>query len=217
MMRRRLVLTALAGLLLIGQAAAQMCGGGNCVAPTPPPSDSSNRIATTAFANSRTLSVQANGDTNDSASGSGSFRAYSLTYTIPASFLVANRALRIIAHYRVTTGSAAPALELQLKVGGTVVAHYGPNTPSASVTNVQLTNQWVIQATAAPGASVPTEAAMMSNLNGIGSFTVESDTAQPVALNTAGTLAITIESKWATAGTGVNQLKLSQLIVEALN
>jgi len=165
----------------------------------------------------RALSVQNSGDTNDSASGSGSYRAYNLTYTLPANFLVANRAIRIFAHFRVTTGSAAPALEIQIKVGGTVVAHYGPNTPSNSVTNLQLVNQWILQSTAAPGASVNTETAMISNVNGIGSLTVESDTAQPVALATNGTLAITIESKWASAGTGTNQLKLSQFIVEAIN
>jgi hypothetical protein len=169
------------------------------------------------FIAQRALSVQNSGDTNDSATGSGSYRAYNRTYTIPANFLTSARALRITAHYRVTTGTAAPALEIQLKVGGTVVAHYGPNTPANNVVNSQLTNQWILQATAAPGASVNTETAMISNANGIGSATVESDTAQPVALATNGTLVITIESRWATAGTGTNQLKLSQFIVEAIN
>jgi len=43
---------ALGLLIVIGlsvPAAAQMCGGGNCVAPTPPTADSSDRIATTAM------------------------------------------------------------------------------------------------------------------------------------------------------------------------
>lgn len=48
---RRLGLALLVFLGLCGAAAAQGCGSGNpnCVAPTPPVGDSSNRIATTAF------------------------------------------------------------------------------------------------------------------------------------------------------------------------
>ena len=71
---------------------------------------------------------------------------------------------------------------------------------------------------APPGASVNTETAITSNnTTNLGAAIAESDVAQPVALATNGTLAITIESRWSAAGTGVNQLKLSQLIVEALN
>jgi len=58
---------------------------------------------------------------------------------------------------------------------------------------------------------------MLGNCNAIGSNTVESDTAQPAALNTAGSLTLSVEWQWATAGTAVNQLKLSQQIVEVLN
>ncbi len=165
----------------------------------------------------RALSVQNNGDTNDSSSGSGAYRAYNLSYTLPANFLVAGRALRITAHFRVTTGGTAPILDIQLKFGGTVVAHYQPGNAIASVTNRQFGLQWVIQGTAAPSASSATETVAFGNSNNVGSNTTGSDTAQPVNLATNGTLAITIESQWATAGVGTNQLKLSQFIVEAIN
>lgn len=162
------------------------------------------------------LSVQVNGDTNDCASGAGSFRAYNLTYALPANFLVTNRAIQVFTHFRVTTGTVPTGLEIQLKVGGTVVAHYGPNTPTAGVTNIQSGNSWILQATAAPGASVNTETVMMGNANGIGGVTVQSDTAQPVALATNGSLTISVESKWAGACTGTNTFKLSQFIVRRM-
>lgn len=165
----------------------------------------------------RVLSAQNSGDTNDSASGSGSYRAYNLTYTVPAGFMTANRVLRVTAHFRLTTGSAVPVLDLQLKVGGTVVAHFQPNAVVTSGTNRQYGLVWMLQAVAAPSASSNVETVMFGNSNAPGSVTTASDTAQPVALATNGTLAITIESQWATAGTGTNQIKLSQLIVEALN
>ena len=65
--------------------------------------------------------------------------------------------------------------------------------------------------------SIPKTALVSAKTNGLAQSTTQSDTAQPVALATNGALTISIESKWSAAGTGVNQLKLSQLIVEALN
>jgi hypothetical protein len=165
----------------------------------------------------RALSVQNTGDTNDSASGSGAYRAYNLTYTIPANFLVANRVLRISAHFRLTTGSTPPVLDIQLKIGGTVVSHFQPNSVVVSGTNKQYGLQWMVQGTAAPSASSATETVMFGNSNAPGSLTTASDTAQPVNLATNATLAITIETQWATAGVGTNQIKLSQLVVEAIN
>lgn len=215
MMRRALWGAALI-LALGGLAHAQMPTP--AIAPTPPPTDSSDRIATTAFVTARLLSAQANGDTNDSASGSGAYRAYNLTYSVPANFLAQNRVLRVTAHFRVTTGSAPPVLDIQLKLGGTVIAHYQPGAPSGvSVTNRQLGLVWLVQATAAPSASSATEAVMFGNSNAVGSTVVGSDTAQPVNLATNGALVLSVESQWATAGTGTNQLRLSQLVVEALN
>jgi len=174
-------------------------------------------VSPTIFTRAAPVAPQNSGDTNDSSSGSGSYRAYNLTASVPASFMVANRVLKVTAAFRITTGTVPTAVDFQLKYGGTVVAHVGGNTPTASVTNTQFVLQWLTQATAAPGASVNTETAMIGNANGLGGSTVQSDTAQPVALATNGTLAITVESKWAGAGTGVNQIKLSQLIVEAIN
>lgn len=48
-MLRRAALGLLFAIGLSFSATAQMCGGGNCIAPTPPTADNSGRIATTAF------------------------------------------------------------------------------------------------------------------------------------------------------------------------
>lgn len=187
---------------LNGNPGVAAAGGGN--------------IVVDGFVPSRGVSVQNSGDTNDSSSGSGSYRAYNLSYTVPASFMIVGRALRITAHFRITTGGTPPVLDIRLKIGGTVVAHFQPGAVAASATNFQFGLQWIVQSTAAPGASVATETMMLGNSNAPGTITVDSDTAQPVNLATNGTLAITIESQWATAGVGTNQLKLSQFIVEAI-
>jgi hypothetical protein len=165
----------------------------------------------------RTLCVQRSGDTNDSSSGSGAYKDHSLTYTIPANFLKQGRAVRITAHFRMTTGSAVPVCDFQLKAGSTVLAHFTPNGIPASVTNNQFPLQWLLQAVDLPGAAANVEAAMFGNSNNAGNAICHSDTDMPVALATNGALVLKVATQWATAGTGTNTLTLSQFIVEALN
>jgi hypothetical protein len=164
----------------------------------------------------RTLCVQRSGDTNDSASGSGAYKDHSLTYTISANFLKQGRALRVTAHFRATTGSAVPALDIQLKAGSTVISHHRPGT-QAGVTNVQTAFVWIVQAIDAPGAAANIEASTHGNNNNIGNGGISSDVAMPVALATNGSLVLKVATQWATAGTGTNTMTLSQLVVEALN
>lgn len=165
----------------------------------------------------RTLSAQRSGDTNNSASGSGAYKEHNLTYTIPANFLTQGRVLRVTAHFRVTTGSAVPVVDIQLRAGSSVLAHYQPNATAVSATNNQFGLQWFIQAIDAPGAAADVEAVMIGNSNAIASLVVHSDTDMPVALATNAALVIKVATQWATAGTGTNTLTLSQFIVEALN
>ena len=165
----------------------------------------------------RTLSVQRGGDTNDSSSGSGAYHDHSLTYTIPANFLTQGRALRITTHWRYTSGSAVPVLDIQLKTGSTVLAHFTPSGQIASKTNFQHAIQWILQAVDAPGAAANVEAVQIGTPHNLGNIVVDSDVAMPVALATNGALTLKVATQWATAGTGTNTLKLSQFIVEALN
>lgn len=165
----------------------------------------------------RTLSVQNNGDVNDSSSGAGSDHDHSLTFSIPPNFLVAGRAIRVSAHYRVTVGSAPPLLTHKMKLGPAIIGETGGYTPSAGETNVQAAVSWLIQAVANPSATSGIECALSSIPSGVGSLINTSVTPMPVLVPTNGALVLKISTLWGSAGTGVNQIKLSQLIIEALN
>lgn len=166
---------------------------------------------------SRALCVLNTGSTNDSASGSGAYVDFTPTCTVPANFLVANRALRITAHFRYTTGTVPPNLNIKLKFGATELCSDSATAPTGSQTNFQYGYMWLVQGTAAPSASSNVEATLVGSTNGIASTAISCNTTMPVALATNGSLAITIASKWSAAGTGTTNIKLSQLVVEALN
>lgn len=162
------------------------------------------------------LSTQNGGNTNNSNSGSGSDFNHNLTFVIPANFMVAARAFRVTAHYRLTTGSGPPNLIHKLKLGSTTLLASAAVTPSASMTNVQTAFQWVFQATAAPGASVNVECSPVNGINAVAS-TALSSTAMPVAIATNAAQTVTLSTQWSAVGTGTTTATLSQLIVEALN
>ncbi len=164
----------------------------------------------------RTISVQNSGDINDSSSGSGSDHDHSLAFSIPANFLTSSRALRVTAHYRLTAGSAPPQISHKLKLGSTIIGQVGPGSPTASQTNAQTSVAWLLQAIAPPSALSGIECALLTVPNGVGA-TNDSVTAMPVNVTTNGALVLKVSTLWGSAGTGVNQVKLSQLIIEALN
>ncbi|VFU10265.1 conserved protein of unknown function [Methylocella tundrae] len=165
----------------------------------------------------RTLSIQNSGDVNDSSSGAGLDHDYSLAFSIPPNFLRAGRAIRVSAHYRVTVGSAPPLLTHKIKLGSVIVGQTGGYTPNPGETNVQAAVSWLIQAIADPSGASGIECALSSIPSGVGSATNTSVTPMPVLVPTNGVLALEVSTLWASAGTGVNQIKLSQLIIEALN
>jgi hypothetical protein len=159
-----------------------------------------------------TLSVQSGGSTNNSSSGSGAFVNHTPTFTLPANFMIAARAFRVSAHFQLTTGSAEPTLTFQLALGATAIWQAGGIIPIGNnLTNVQIAFDWLFQATAAPSGA--------SNVQccGDGVDVAYSTIGMPVAVATNAAQAITVATKWATAGTGTNTITLNQLVVEALN
>lgn len=166
----------------------------------------------------RTLSVQNSGDVNDSASGSGTFYVHNLAFTVPANFLKAGRMLRVTAAFRFVTGSVAPNFHIQLRAGATVIALHNPTTPPAAQINVQQSWGWIVQAIDPPGTAAALEcASVINNSNAPANSGVASQVAMPVQVATSGALTLSIATQWDSAGTGVNQIKLSQLLIEALN
>jgi hypothetical protein len=141
------------------------------------------------------------------------------TFTIPANFMVAARALRLTAHFQITTGTTVPILTVRLSLGLTVICTVG-NTLSpmaAGQTNAQVAVQWIFQATQAPSASSNVQCATIENTNIAANSSTTSTTAMPVAVATNTAQVLTVATEWATAGAGTNTIGLNQLIVEALN
>jgi hypothetical protein len=166
----------------------------------------------------RTLSVQNSGDVNDSASGSGTYHVHTLAFTLPANFLRAGRVLRVTAAFRLVTGSAPPVLHIQLRAGATVIAQHNPAAPTALQTNVQQSWGWIVQAVDPPGTAAAIECApAINNSNGPANTAITNVVAMPVQAATSGALTLCLATQWDNAGTGVNQIKLSQLLIEALN
>jgi hypothetical protein len=122
----------------------------------------------------------------------------------------------VTAHYRLTTGSAPPQISHKLKLGSTIIGQVGPGSLTASQTNAQTSVAWLLQAIAPLSALSGIECALLTVPNGVGA-TNDSVTAMPVNVATNDALALKVSTLWGSAGTGVNQVKLSQLIIEALN
>lgn len=195
-----------------GRAEVGLCGDDNFHLKTSP--DGSTWVDGIV---QRTISVQNSGDINDASIGSGADHEHSLTFSIPANFLTSGRALRVTAHYRLTTGSAPPQLTFKLKLGATVVGQTGANSPGVAQTNVQTSACWLFQAISAPSAASSIECALLTIPSSVSGGGSDSVTSMPVAIATNGALPVKISTLWATAGTGINQIKLSQLIIEALS
>ena len=165
-----------------------------------------------------TTIVNAAGDTNNSSSGSGSFFSHANTYTIPANYLVAGKTLKITPIWSMTTGSAPPTMQWQIKAGSTVIStQTGTGTPGANLTGATGAFSFIIQGTAASGASVNVYTSPIATNNWQNGSLTPNNTAQPVALATNGTLTISLQSEWGSAGTGTNTMTLVSLMVEALN
>lgn len=165
----------------------------------------------------RTVSVQNGGDVNDSSSGSGVDHDHTLTYSAPANFVSSGRALRITAAMRLTTGAAPPNLTIKLKLGATTVSACAPIAPFPSLSNQQLALSWIVQAIAPPSAASAVECAVLASSGSVNSSASQNIVAMPASVATNSVLQIKLASMWSAAGTGINQIRESQFIVEALN
>jgi len=140
---------------------------------------------------------------------------FASNWSMPANFLVANKAVQVCGIFEYTTSGSAPTLLLRFKAGSAnLYAMAAGVAPSNSVTRgfglcVGL------QGTAAPGASVSTETGLLGAHFTIGNNAINS-IAQPVALATNGALTLQFSAQWGTATSG-NTVRLRQFIVTELN
>lgn len=162
------------------------------------------------------LSALVGGNTNDSASGSGADFDHNLTYTLPAGFLVVGRVIRVTAAWLGTFGLAPSTMLLKLKLGTVTVYSGAPTTPGTGLTGVGITTQFLLQAVAAPGASVGVECSIVTIPDAFSFNSRANNTASPINIATNASQAVKATSFWTAAGTGTNTIKLAQFIVEAL-
>lgn len=144
--------------------------------------------------------------------------AFAKTIALPAGWFTLNRALRIFLGIEVSTTVTVPTYQMRMRVqkAGPVNVNLYQATAaavvSATTTTTSFAQLFVIQGTAAPGASVSVETAI--HQSGLGGFT--RNIISPSALvdtASAQTIQFTMQYGAATAG---NNCTLRQVIVEEL-
>lgn len=139
---------------------------------------------------------------------------FSSLFTIPANYLIANKAIRVSILYQLVTGSSSVTITQYMKLGSTKVASAVAQDVTSSATRSIMATYTFFGTTAAGGsANVDTgSAAPFTNGSGNGVNTV----AQPVALATNGSLNIVPGVTW--SGTGSTEtLTILSVTIEALN
>ncbi len=154
-------------------------------------------------------------------------QAFAQTYTVPARFLVANKALRVTAYFDFSTSSAPPKLTLVLQLGKVNISSMTPSAPtaappaSASIDTTAVTQGsaiWTIQGIEPAGPAVSVYAGSLLNLPGVGAASAMNDVPQPVmGIDTASPATLDIAAVWAPGDTGKSSITLQQFVVEALN
>ncbi|WP_180982543.1 hypothetical protein [Methylocella silvestris] len=76
---------------------------------------------------------------------------------------------------------------------------------------------WILQAIGVPSASAGIECAVLAAAGDVNLSSFQNTLAMPVSVATNAALSLKVATLWGSTGTGVNQIKLSQLVVEALN
>mgnify|MGYP001605289328 CR=1 FL=1 len=141
---------------------------------------------------------------------------FASNWSMPANFLTTNKAIRVCGVFEMTTSGTAPTITIRFKVGSTVLVGNVAQAPVSSLTTRGFSHCFILQGTAAAGASVSVEAGydatMIFNVN----FPLNS-IAQPVAaIATNGALTVQFSAQWGTATTG-NTIQLHQFYVLELN
>ncbi len=204
-----------------------MAGGSGAITGSIP------RVLATFFCNSTTCAcvgtgctagtytnncVSGGADTNCTNAGTTETN-FGMNFSIPANFFIANKLLRVTVACELTTSGSPPTFQPRFKLGTTVTATQVATAPAASLTSRACFYEFILQGTAAPGASVNIEAAS----GGVASRTTDlvfglsaNTVAQPVAVatNAAQTLQLSLQLGTATIG---NFVRLRQMIIEELN
>lgn len=136
---------------------------------------------------------------------------YTALMTLPAGTLIAGKQLRVTLSYQAVTGVSTVTTITYLKLGSTKVLIAGAQNIADSLSK-QMIQQFIVAGSAAAGASVNTYSSAGPNWGGATNW----NTAQPIALATNGTLAITAGITYSATGSTETHTLMS-FIVEELN
>jgi len=132
-------------------------------------------------------------------------------YTVPASTLAANRAIRVTAAGIYSTANASDTVSLVFGVGG--VTWHTITSTAASVTNAQWAVSWIVIVKTL-GASGDAESQLfLAFINGL--FKMSPNTAVKT-MNTTTARNVVIEATWSAADAG-NTVSIREFLVEVLN
>jgi hypothetical protein len=152
------------------------------------------------------------GDTNFS-STSPAVYTHTLTCPLPANLLHAGSLLQACALIDVVTGGTGTRPSFQLLANSTTLAS---NVAAGAPLN-NATNAWVcfdLVVTGNPGPAVPVYASYFGSPPGFPAYgSPPSQTAQPVNLNTLGTISLGFASSWPSSAGSSNSLTLHGMIV----
>lgn len=115
---------------------------------------------------------------------------YTSVFTIPANYLIENKVLRVTLNWQIATGTSTVTVINYLKVGSTKVYISGALNVTNGLTARGTSQVFYVYGTAAAGASANVETFPVSLIVGVNDASNNS-VAQPIALATNGTLAIT--------------------------
>ncbi|MDP2789203.1 MAG: hypothetical protein Q8O46_04130 [bacterium] len=138
---------------------------------------------------------------------------YTSIFTIPASYLIANKVLRVTLSFQSTTGVSSATSIHYVKLGTTkVMTSTAANNGDSTTRSGSIS--FLIYGTAAAGASVNVETMSVGSTAVVSSST--NTTTQPLALATNGTLAITPGVTFSATGS-TETMVLRTYLIEELN
>lgn len=143
--------------------------------------------------------------------------AFTTAYIIPANFFVANRALRVRYVLQATSSGSAPTLRFRLRaIAGSTPANIWTMpaiSPANNMASRGFVMEFIIQGTAAPGASVPVMTGGQVLVPGATIANLVNEVAQGVNLDTTQALTLQLTLQYG-ANTAGNTVDLQQMIVQ---
>ena len=138
---------------------------------------------------------------------------FASNWSMPANFLFTNKAIRVCAVFEYTVTAPSPTMTIRFKLGSTPVVTTSASVLASGQTDKGFPLCFIVQGTAAPGASVSVEAGFDGGSTNPSVLTFHNMVAQPVAaIATNGALTAQISGQWSAATTG-NTIRLQQFYV----